>query len=104
MNQTQTAPKRFNELGIKAPEPTSFIGDKIPIKKIIGKQITVHKFKIVPSKFNGNRLDMQISFNDDMRVIFTSTSGLRDTIELIPKDAFPFSTVIQEENDRYQFT
>lgn len=96
--------KSFKELGISAPESRSFIGDKIPVKKIIGKQIIIHDFKVVPSKFSGNRLDLQISYNDDKRVIFTSSSYLSETIAKIPKDAFPFSTTIIEDNDRFTFS
>lgn len=96
--------KSFKELGIIAPVPKSFIGDKIPVRKIIGKQIIIHDFKIVPSKFNGNRLDLQISYNDDKRVIFTSSTYLSETISKIPKEAFPFSTIIIEDNDRFTFS
>lgn len=96
--------KSFKELGISTPEPRSFIGEKIPVKKVIGKQIIIHDFKVVPSNYSGNRLDLQISLNDDKRVIFTSSSYLSETMKQIPKDAFPFTTIIIEENDRFKLT
>lgn len=100
MNQIKT----FKELGIKNADPENFIGDKIPVKKIIGKQIIVHDYKVGPSKFSGKRLDLQITYNEDKRVVFTSSSYLSETIEKIPKDAFPFTTIILEDNDRFTFS
>jgi hypothetical protein len=97
-------PKRFADLGIKTPELKSFIGDKIPMKKLIGKEITIHDYKTVPSKFEGIRLDLQITFNNEKRITWTSSTGLRETIEQIPKDMLPITTTVIEDNERFIFT
>lgn len=99
-----TAIKSFSQLGIKAPQPNSFIGDSIPMKKILGKTIIIHDYKIGPSNYKGERLDLQITYDEDKRVVWTSSTGLLETIKLIPKEHFPISTVIVEENERFKFT
>jgi hypothetical protein len=96
--------KSFNELGVKAPESKSFTGEKIPVKKVLGKQIIIHDFKICPSKFQGTRADIQISSHDEKRVIFTGSSYLIGTLEKIPKESFPFSTTIVEQDEKFLFT
>lgn len=96
--------KNFSDLGIKTPLPNNFVGDSIPIKKIIGKLIIINDYKIVPSKFSGERLDLQITYDEDKRVIWTSSIGLIETIKLIKKEDFPISTKIVQENERYKFT
>lgn len=99
--------RKFNEFNIKQ-ESKSFTGDKIKMSKILNKDITVLDFKIVPSKYtekgNGNRLDMQIEVNGIKHVIFTGSISLAEAIQQVPKDGFPFSTTIIEENERYLFT
>lgn len=96
--------KSFSDLGIKVPEPKNFVGDSIPMKKILNKQITLHAYKIVPSKFNGERVDMQITYDEDKRVAWTSSGGLIETIKLIDEKHFPITTTIIEENERFKFT
>lgn len=99
-----TAIKSFSDLGIKTPEPKNFIGDSIPMKKILGKSIILHDFKIGPSNYKGERLDLQITYDDDKRVVWTSSTGLIDTIKLISKEHLPITTTIVEENERFKFT
>lgn len=96
--------KSFKELGVTAPEPKSFIGEKIAMKKILGKLITVHDFKTGPSKYAGTRLDIQITYDKEKRVVWTSSAYLKETIERIPKESLPFTTTIIEDNDRFVFT
>ena len=96
--------KSFSQLGITAPLPTSFIGDSIPMKKILGKSIILHDFKIGPSNYKGERLDLQITYDDDKRVVWTSSIGLIETIKLIPNEQLPITTTIVEENERFKFT
>ena len=96
--------KSFAQLGITAPSPNSFIGDSIPMKKILGKTIILHDFKIGPSNFKGERLDLQITYDDDKRVVWTSSTGLIETIKLIPKEVLPITTTIVQENERFKFT
>lgn len=96
--------KSFNQLGVAAPESRSFIGDKIPIKKLLGKQIIVHDFKLAQSAYSGRRADIQITHNDEKRVIFTGSTYLIGTLENIPKESFPFSTIIVEQDEKFLFT
>lgn len=98
--------KSFSELGIQAPKK-GLEGDKIKIDRILNRQITVHDYRIVPSKFaekgNGNRLDLQISIGESKHVVFTGSTALMDVIERIPKDEFPFTATIIKENERFEF-
>lgn len=81
------------------------------MSKIIDREIIVHAFRITEStveefkkKGNGSCLHLQIEFNEEMRIVFTSSVGLIDAIEQIPKDGFPFTTTIIRDNDRFMFT
>jgi len=73
----------------------------------LNKEITVHKYQIGASKFENSTkpcLTLQIEFNNAKRVVFTSGYALMEQIELIPKDKFPFTTTIIDNNDRYEFS
>lgn len=96
--------KSFKELNIKAPDIKSFQGEKVKFKNLVGKQIVVHDFKIEPSKFEGDRLDIQISLNNEKRITWTQSKYILASIESVPKEAFPFSTIIMQEDERFQFT
>ncbi len=99
MEQTRS----FKDLGIKNTQPKSFVGEQIPIKKIIGKEITILDYKTGPSKYSGTRLDMQIVYNKEKRVVWTSSGYLLETIQQIPADAFPTTTIIEIE-ERFEFS
>ena len=101
---------RFSQFDIKAPQ-RGFEGDKIKISRILNREIVVHYYKITDSKVkafqekgSGKCLQLQISFNNEMHVVFTSGTALMEVIQQIPADKFPFTTTIVEENDRYKFT
>lgn len=96
--------KSFSDLGIKAPEAKNFVGEKISMKKIIGKEIILHDYKTNPSKFEGTRLDLQITFGNEMRVAWTSSGYLLETIKQIPKEALPIIATIIEMQDRFVLT
>lgn len=95
----------FKDFEIK-PELKNFIGEKIQIKRILNAPITVHDFKIEPSKFEGkgNRLTLQIEKQGEKRVVFTGSSVLMQQIEKVPKDKFPFETTIVNDNEYFEFT
>ena len=100
--------KSFSQFNIKSASK-GFEGDKIKISKILDKEIVVHAFKIEDSKIfkdrgSGKCLHLQISLKDEKHIVFTSSNGLIDSILQVPEDEFPFSTVIIEANDRFQFT
>jgi hypothetical protein len=100
----------FKSFQIKEPE-RGFEGKKIKISKIMNLEITVLDFKLEDSKIEEFRakgtkkcLHMQILLNDEKRVVFTSASYLIDVIQQIPKEGFPFTTTIKEENERFIFS
>jgi hypothetical protein len=96
--------KSFSDLGIKPPESKNFVGEKISMKKLIGKEIILHDYKTNPSKYEGVRLDLQITFGNEKRVAWTSSSYLLETVKQIPKDALPLSATIMEVQDRFVLT
>ncbi len=97
----------FKDFGIKITT-ASFTGDKIKMSTVLNKLITVIAFKVGDSKFtdkgDGKFLNMQIEIGGTKYVVFTGSIFLRETIDKVPKDKFPFTTTIIEENDRYEFT
>jgi hypothetical protein len=100
--------KSFSQFNIKITSK-SFQGDKIKMSKILNREIVVHHFKIEDSKHfkekgSGKCLQLQISMNANMHVVFTSSSGLLEAIKQVPEDSFPFTATIIEDNDRYIFT
>lgn len=104
-----TQVRKFSEFGIKAPD-LEFKGEKIKISRIFNKPVMVHHFKIGPSKIEDNKgktgrlLTLQISMNKTDHIIFTGSEVMMDTIQKLPKDAFPFETTIINESERYEFT
>lgn len=95
--------KQFKEFGIKAESP-AYIGDKIKIKHLFNKEITVYKYKIEDSNYEGKgkRLCMQIEVDGVMRIVFTGSKTLQEMIQ--KADDFPFTTTIIDNNERYEFT
>jgi len=98
----------FKQFEIKEPS-IGFEGDKIKMSKILNKEIIIHDFKIEDSKVfpdrgTGKCLHLQISFNNEKHIIFTSSRGLIETIQQVPKSGFPFSTTIIQESEKFIFT
>lgn len=86
-------------------------GDKIGIDRIFNQEITVQDFKIEDTKISGYKdkgvgkcLYLQILYRGEQRVIFTSGTALIEVIQKVPRESFPFTTVIIKENKRYKFT
>lgn len=98
--------KSFSQLGIQQIN-NGFEGEKIKIERVLNKQVVILDFKIEPSKFpdkNEKCLHLQISVDNQKRVIFCTGVALQTALKQIPKEEFPFSTTIVKENMRYQFT
>lgn len=98
--------KTFKDLGVSPTQPV-LQGDKIKIDKVLNREIIVHGFQVRDSKFdkgNGKCLYIQIELNGERRVVFTGSGVLMETIQKVPSDAFPFTSTIVKDNDRYQFT
>lgn len=92
--------KSFSQLNIKPKHVSNFIGDKIHIDKVLGKEIIVHHHEIKLSKFpkdnNDKCMYLQIEIKGDKRVIFTTSKYLMDLCEQA-KEHFPFTTTIIKE-------
>jgi|SRR5665647_474967 len=98
----------FSQFNIQSATK-AFDGDKIKMSKILNCEIVVHHFKIEDSKVfkergSGKCLHLQISFNNEKHIIFTSSSGLIEVIQKIPENGFPFTTTIVQDNERFKFT
>jgi hypothetical protein len=100
--------KSFSQFNIQ-PKSKGFEGEKIKMSKILNREIVVHDFKIEDSKVfkdkgTGKCLHLQISFNNEKHIVFTSSSGLIEMIQMVPADGFPFTATIVEDNERFMFT
>ncbi|MCX6282379.1 MAG: hypothetical protein NTU51_10490 [Bacteroidetes bacterium] len=99
---------KFSQLGVKV-NTQHFVGEKIRISSILNVEITVHAYKLVPSKQfkdkgTGQCLHLQITFQGVKRIVFTSAMGMIEAIQQIPEDKFPFETVIKEDVKRFYFS
>lgn len=95
----------FKDFNITSNEK-GYKGDKIKTERLIGRQITVHEYKIEDSiKLPGTKyLCMQISIGEIKHVVFTSGKALMEDIQKVPEDKFPFQTTIVKDNDWLKFT
>lgn len=99
--------KQFKEMGITA-EVKGFVGDKIKIDRILNKEIIVNGFVVKDSKFvgkgNGKCMYMQITFDSEKRVVFTSSVYLMNMIDKVADNDFPFTTTVVKINEHLEFT
>lgn len=97
--------RKFSDLKIK-PNLKSFVGQKISISRIFNLEIEVIDFKIGPSsaKPGTDCLDLQIKIGHQMHVIFTGSKVLMQMIQEVPKEAFPFTTKIMNNDGHFEFT
>ena len=95
--------KTFKELLVPKPTITFFVGNKINIYEMLNREIIVHDYKIEPSKYTENYLQMQISIGDNKHVVFTGSKMLANTLEAIPPDEFPFKATICKNNKWFEF-
>jgi len=100
--------KKFAQFNIQT-ENKAFEGDRIKIDRVFNKLIVVEAFDIRESKFkdkgNGNYLLMQVHVDNTKRVVWTGSANLMDMIKKVPQSDFPFeTTIIKNNNDRYEFT
>lgn len=98
----------FDQFNIKVLSK-GFEGDKIKMSKILNREIIVHAYRIEESKIfkdrgTGKCLHLQISFNNEKYIVFTSSSGLIEVIQQIPEVGYPFTTTIIQDNERFKFT
>lgn len=93
--------KTFAELNITVKQ-NGFIGQKIKISKLFNKQIEIHAFKVEPSKKNENiLLTLQVKIDDELRVVFCGSQHLKNILECVPPESFPFVATITNDNSGY---
>lgn len=99
--------KSFKELNIK-PTKQQFVGDKIKIMKVLNTEIIVRSFKVDKSQYPKAKAEhvmtLQITHQDENKIIFTGSNVLIDQIKQVPEDAFPFKTTIIKNGEHYEFT
>lgn len=97
--------KSFKDFNI-SPVIENFVGDKIATHKLLDKEIIVKDYEVRQSKFEGkgDRVDIQIEYKDEDRVIFTGAKYLLQTIIKVPKTNLPFKTKIIKVGEHYEFS
>lgn len=94
-------------MGIE-PGIKSFTGEKIKIANILNVEILVLDYRIEASKFlekgDGNRLCLQIKFNNELRIVFSGSAFLKHMISRVAENDFPFTTIIKKVNDHFEFS
>lgn len=98
--------KNFKDLGIKTHSDT-LTGDKIKISKVLNRDIIITNFKIEQSKYPKNKsgkcLHLQIEMDKEMKVIFTGSDVLINTIEQVNKEDLPIACQIVQEGEHFEF-
>lgn len=93
--------KKFSDF---ATGSTTFIGDKVKIDDILGKEIVIKGFKVTDSKYkNTQMLTLQIELNNVERIIFTGSQVLIEQCEKY-KDEMPFMTKIERIDKFFTFS
>lgn len=95
--------KSFSDFRIE-PEKKGITGDKIKIDRVLNVPIVIHHYQIVPSKFEGQRVDMQIEKDKVLYLLWSSSKTLMDMIKKVPQDGFPFQATIVKRDERFIFT
>jgi hypothetical protein len=99
--------KNFNELNIQV-EKSSYDGKGIDVEEFLNQDFSIHRFKIVDSKFPKKPgdlcLHMQIKLDNEDRVVFTLGKTLIATMKQVKEDHLPFKAKIIKIGKRYEFT
>jgi len=98
--------KSFKDLGIENKHNT-LMGEKIKMDNILNILIYVRDFKIEKSKFTKNKtgdcLYLQIEVDGEIRIVFTGSDVLINTIREVDKKDLPFSTTIKKLGECFIF-
>lgn len=97
--------KNFSDFNIE-PVLNSFVGDSLLIDEIINLPITIIDFVIEDStkKIGTKRLKIQLEKNGKKFIHFSGSMILRQQIEKVKKEDFPFKTTIVRESKHLKFT
>jgi hypothetical protein len=84
----------------------AFPGFQLNIDRLLNKTITVHKFKIEPSKQKAGTeyLTMEIMYEGERRIVWSGGKALIDAIRQTADEDFPFETTIIKNDRQYQFS
>jgi hypothetical protein len=98
--------KSFKELGLKTNEK-KFIGKKIEPDSFLNETIIVHYYKSELSKFPKPNhpyvMTIQITIDNEKRVIFTGSKSLYDVIVQATETDFPFRAKIIRVKETKEF-
>lgn len=94
--------KQFKDFGIKTVVE-GFIGDKIKINRVLNREMIIYKYRITKSKFDGDRLDLQIEIDGIKYILWTGSRFLMTAIKQIPEDGYPFKAAIVQEGEHFEF-
>lgn len=100
--------KKFSDLNISNDEDEVFVGKKMDMEDVLGQQIEIHDFKILPSKYPDSGyhlcLHMQIKVDNKFYVAFSGSKYLVRTMEKVNKDDLPWETTIKKKDKRFVFS
>lgn len=88
------------EMLAMANEHSGFVGSKIPVDKLIGKQIVFVDFVVTPSqyrRFGDSVTKVQIIVDGEKHIFFTQSKNITKTLQVF-KDKLPRSgTLIKDD-------
>lgn len=89
--------KKFSELGVKIEsDRTIFECKQISINDILNCEIVIKEYlKDLKTKHGENRYLVNIEFEGPDAKFFSNSKHIKDTLDAIPKESFPFSTTIK---------
>jgi len=103
--------KKFSDLGIKPDEKNIFPVQQISITDVTNCEIEILYFSPdVKTKFGEGRYVVRIKYENVERKFFTNAQPIKDALDKVNKDDFPFTTTIRPQkfgtgnNKTYQFT
>ena len=95
---------KFADFNISA-EPKHFTGKKISMFEVLNQPIKVLAFKEAPSNYKEKiRIDIHIEFEGEKRLLWSNSVFLRDMINKVPSNGFPFTTTIKKVEECLKFT
>jgi len=89
--------KKFSELGIKVEENGKYFDvPKMQMHQVINCEIEILDFIADVKTKNGDRYLLKIKFNGTEGKLFTNAAPIKDALNKIPNNAFPFLATIRQ--------
>lgn len=91
--------KRFSDFGIEIKDDKQmFDVPKVSITDILNCEIEILAFEVdIKTKYGEGRCVVRIKQDEKEYKFFTNSSRIKQSLELVPKDGFPFMTVIKQK-------